>query len=242
MKAHAPPLDGSGPIWLQIRRALARSINGGDWAPGTRVPSELELTRHYGASRMTVHKAIQSLASKGLVERRRKLGTVVSERAQERPVLEIWDIATEAKRLGGHYNFRVVERAVMSGREYSDELPGIYGDTPLLRIVCQHRSDDTVLQLEERLINVDAAPGVLREKFIRTSPNRWLIRHVPWTQAEHTILARTARGRIAELLDVKPGTACLVVERRTWNGATPVTFARLLHPGERHRLVGRFEP
>jgi GntR family histidine utilization transcriptional repressor len=30
------------------------------------------------------------------------------------------------------------------------------------------------------------------------------------------------------------------VERRTWNGEAPVTYARLWHPGSRHRLVGRF--
>ena len=79
-----PALDGEGPLWLQIRRALALAILDGRWPAGTQVPPEQRLTEHYATSRMTVHKAIRSLASEGLVERRPKLGTLVTPRATER--------------------------------------------------------------------------------------------------------------------------------------------------------------
>src|SRR5262245_9518854 len=46
--AAAPPrigrLDGTGPMWQQIRRVLAQPILRGDWPPGTRMPAEHELT------------------------------------------------------------------------------------------------------------------------------------------------------------------------------------------------------
>ena len=74
-----PELDGDGPLWLQIRRALAQPILDGRWPVGARVPGEAELTAHYGAARMTVNKALHSLAEDGLVERRRRRGTVVAE-------------------------------------------------------------------------------------------------------------------------------------------------------------------
>src|SRR5580693_10796768 len=86
-------LDGEGPIWQQIRRVLARPILSGEWPPGTRIPAEESLTKRFRTSRMTVGKALQSLAKEGYVERKRKLGTVVTDRAQERPVFEIWDVA-----------------------------------------------------------------------------------------------------------------------------------------------------
>jgi GntR family histidine utilization transcriptional repressor len=66
--------------------------------------------------------------------------------------------------------------------------------------------------------------------------------HVPWTEAEHTIAACEAGPAEAEALGVPVGSACLVVERKTWNGDIPVTVARLWHSGAQHRLVGRFEP
>jgi GntR family histidine utilization transcriptional repressor len=239
---NAPPLDGQGPIWLQIRRALSSAIARGDWPPGTRVPSEIALTEHYGASRMTVHKAIQSLAGEGLVERRRKHGTLVADRAQERPVFEIWDIASEARRLGGRYHFELLERTTEASDQHPAELHGFEPGTPMLRLVCAHYCDKAALQIEERYISIAAAPKVVLEKFSRTAPGRWLLKHVPWTEAEHTILARPAPAAIAGRLGVDSGDACLVVERRTWNDTIPVTFARLWHPGERYRLVGRFRP
>jgi GntR family histidine utilization transcriptional repressor len=73
-------------------------------------------------------------------------------------------------------------------------------------------------------------------------PGLWLLGHVPWTDAEHKISAREAPPDIAGHLGTKPGAACLVVDRRTWNDGTPVTYARLWHYGARHSLVGHFEP
>ena len=58
--------EGEGPVWLQIRRALSGRITSGAWPPGTRIPSEIDLTAHFGVSRMTTNRAIQSLALKDI--------------------------------------------------------------------------------------------------------------------------------------------------------------------------------
>lgn len=235
-------LDGQGPAWLQIRRALARPIASGDWPPGALIPSELTLCGHFGASRMTVSKAVQSLAGEGLVERRRKTGTVVSVRAQERPVFEIWDVADLIARNGGVYGYHLIDRGPLGAAPEMRETLGVGPVAPVLRILCLHTADGGPFQLEERIVNAQAAPGIADQRFDTSGPSPWLLAHVPWTQAEHVISAREADAGIAELLDVALGSACLLVERRTWNGDVPVTLARLWHPGVRHRLVGRFEP
>jgi len=219
MTATIPELDGEGPLWLQVRRALARPILDGSWQPGAKVPAETELTGRYGASRMTVNKALHSLAQDGLVERRRKRGTIVAD-----------------------YTFNVFEREIVGGDSEHGRLHGLGPEARLLWLLVEHFSDAHPVQLEERLINLASAPKAARESFRKTAPSEWLLQQVPWTQAEHAILAREARGRTAKLLQLRPGSACLVVERQTWDGEIPVTFARLWHPGEQHRLVGRFEP
>lgn len=43
-----------------------------------------------------------------------------------------------------------------------------------------------------------------------------------------------------KLLQIERGEPCLLIRRRTWSGRVAVTAARLLHPGSRHRLEGRF--
>ncbi len=191
---------------------------------------------------MTVSKAVQSLASEGLVERRRKTGTIVSVRAQERPVFEIWDTADIIARNGGHYAYHLISCGFIDDDPDMREMLGVGREVSLMRILCAHFSDGRPFQLEERIVNVDAAPGITCQPLEDSGPGPWLLAHVPWTQAEHVISACEADESIVEHLHVAPGSACLLVERRTWNVGVPVTLARLWHPGARHRLVGRFEP
>ena len=235
-------LDGQGPIWQQIRRALADPIVRGDWPPGTRIPTETALTRNFRTSRMTVGKAVQSLANDGLVQRRRKVGTIVAERPQERPVFEIWDIADIVSRNGGTYQYQLLECRKLDDDPERRAALGVSARTPVLSMRCLHLYNEKPFHLEERLINMDAAPGVTCQPLDAESPGRWLLAHVPWTDAEHRISAREAPEEIAAHLQVRAHSACLVVDRRTWNNGAPVTFARLWHPGNSHNLVGHFKP
>ncbi|WP_199500159.1 UTRA domain-containing protein [Methylovirgula sp. 4M-Z18] len=235
-------LDGEGPLWQQIRRALAKNIASGRWPPGAKIPKETDLIARYGAARMTVHRAIRSLASEGLVQRKRKFGTVVAVRPPDRPVLEIWDIAGEVARSGGRYSFTVIEREILKSEDPRREVLAVPADTPLLWLVSLHSANDEPLQLEERVINLATAPQAEAEKFDAVPPGTWLLNHLAWTEAEHTISAQEAPRGIAQKLDMLEGSACLVVERRTWNDDAPITFARLWHDGARRRLSGRFQP
>ena len=242
MTCKIPQLDGEGPIWLQIRRSMAQAILNGAWPAGTRLPSELHLTEHYATARMTVNKAIQSLASEGLLARKPKVGTIVTERARERPVMEIWDAADAVHREGGHYSYRLIECGMIEPgapiREYLD----IASKCPAIRMLCLHSSDAKPFQLEERFINVEAAPRITCQPLDDTSPGQWLLANVPWTEARHSITARGATDMVAQHLALDVGTACLVVERRTWNDTVPVTVGRFWYPGDDHSLEGQFRP
>jgi GntR family histidine utilization transcriptional repressor len=234
-------LDGQGPLWQQIRRALLRPIADGTWPPDTKIPKEYEIIERYGAARMTVHRALRSLAAEGLVARRRRFGTVVATRPPERPVLEIWDIAAEVARSGRAYAFEILERQRVDDDPRGLPL-GAASGTPILRFLVRHFSDGEPLQIEERLINLAVVPEAESEAFDEVPPGTWLVANVPWSVAEHLISAEGAAPETARLLDVAPGTACLVVERRTFTDQTPITRARLVHPGEKRRLVARFLP
>lgn len=234
--------DGEGPLWLQIRRAISAMITSGAWGPGARIPPEIELTEHFNASRMTTNKAIQSLAYEGVLERHRRIGTVVARRAQERAAFEIWDVREIIVRSGREYQYRLLEQQFVTDDDARRDLFNVSRKTTLLWLRCLHLSSDIPFQLEERLVNVDAAPELLQQPLDRTPPGPWLLDNVPWTEAEHTISAQPAQVKESNALDLQVGTCCLVVERRTWNGEVPVTLARLWHPGSSYRLKGRFEP
>src|SRR5436190_8054778 len=70
-------LSALSPKYQQVYLALKREIQSGRLKTGDRLPSEAELVRTFGASRITVGRAVRDLQAAGLVERRAGSGTYV---------------------------------------------------------------------------------------------------------------------------------------------------------------------
>lgn len=69
--------SGGTPKYQQVYRALEGEIQAGRWKEGDRLPSEADLVRQYGASRITVGRAVRDLQRAGMVQRRAGSGTFV---------------------------------------------------------------------------------------------------------------------------------------------------------------------
>ena len=214
----------------------------GEWPPGHRVPFEHELMAEYGCSRMTVNKVLSALAANGLITRRRRAGSVVAEPSTERAVLEIQDFALEAARVGTVYRFRILRRTVEPLDAAGAQRTGLPAGTEMLCVTTLHLMDGVPEAYEQRLINLATVPEARDEHFESDPPGTWLLRRVPWTDAEHIVRAVNADGQLAKQLHIQTGAACLVLERRTWQAGAFVTEARITYPGDRHHLVGRFSP
>jgi GntR family transcriptional regulator of arabinose operon len=65
------------PKYRQVYEALEQEIQSGRRKPGDRLPSEAALVGQFGASRITVGRAVRDLQVAGLVERRAGSGTYV---------------------------------------------------------------------------------------------------------------------------------------------------------------------
>jgi GntR family transcriptional regulator len=79
-KSAAPSFQ---PLYLQIKALLESSLEAREWAPGTAIPSEIELAGRFGVSQGTVRKAIDALAADNLVVRRQGKGTFVATHTEE---------------------------------------------------------------------------------------------------------------------------------------------------------------
>ncbi len=233
-------LDGRGPVFRQIRRAIATPILAGRLLPGARLPSEHEFMDLFGASRMTVNRALQMLADEGLVVRRRRHGTFVAQQVSEHAVMELRDIADEIESTGAAYGYELLGRQIVKPDSRQSEIFGNTSGKSVLQLSCRHSSDGEPVLMEERAINLATVPAARKEPFDLEPPNRWLLKNVPWSRVEHVIAAVNASADIAKQLGISRGDACLQVERSTWMGDNALTHVRLTYPGERHRLVGRF--
>jgi DNA-binding GntR family transcriptional regulator len=72
------------PRYAALADALRADIAAARMRPGDPLPTEAQLTARFGVSRFTVREALRTLASEGLIERKRGSGTVV---AATRPAL-----------------------------------------------------------------------------------------------------------------------------------------------------------
>lgn len=74
------------PLYFQLSQQLESAIERGSLTPGSLLGNEIELAGRLGLSRPTVRQAIQSLVDKGLLVRRRGVGTQVVHSQVRRPL------------------------------------------------------------------------------------------------------------------------------------------------------------
>ncbi|ABI65898.1 MULTISPECIES: histidine utilization repressor [Maricaulis] len=235
-------LDGEGPVYDQIRQAILSRIRSGSWAPGYRLPSEADLCDHFGTARMTVSRALRSLTEDGLVIRKRRAGSFVAQPDAPAALLKIIDMASAIPARGQRYGYQCLGSATIPAGEDTARQMRLLPGARVQHVRCLHSADGQPVELEERWINLALLPDVAQADFTAEGPGGWLLRQTPWTEAEHTVSAVNADPVLAACLGIEPGAACLVLERRTFQGDDVVTLARLTHPGDRHVMSERFAP
>lgn len=82
MDGHAIHISPSS-LHEQVTNDLLARIQGGQLRPGEPMPTEAGLCREYGVSRITVRRAVAVLVERGLVVRRRGVGSFVTGRPAE---------------------------------------------------------------------------------------------------------------------------------------------------------------
>jgi len=112
----------------------------------------------------------------------------------------------------------------------------------VLRLNGLHMADGAVFALEERLINLSLVPEIEEVDFTTEPPGTWLLKHIPWTEAENRIGALGASSAQARQLGIRSGEACLGIERHTWRGADSVTYVRQIFIAGTYELVAKFGP
>lgn len=224
----------------KIRDDIEGQIRSGALKPGDRIPFEHELMVQYGVSRMTVNKALTPLDEAGLIERRKRAGSFVRLPRLDSTVLDIPDIQHEITARGEAYRFELLSYAIhKASSEEERELAGEGGK--ILVLTGLHFASAKPLAFERRLINLDAVPQAEGVDFTRQSPGHWLLGVVPWTHVENQISAAPAEAQTARHLHIDKGTACLVVDRKTWRGHERVTTVRQIFDGAAYRLIASFD-
>src|SRR5215212_8761174 len=97
------------PLYFQVAEQLERAIFDGMLAPGDRIANEVALADQLGLSRPTMRQAIQLLVDKGMLVRKRGVGTQVVN-APIRRTVELTSLYDDLKRSGRQAETQVLDQ------------------------------------------------------------------------------------------------------------------------------------
>ncbi len=213
-------LDRSSPVplYFQVAGQLERAIVDGSLAPGDRILNEIELAGQLGLSRPTLRQAIQVLVDKGMVVRKRGVGTQVVGSKIRRP-FELTSLHDDLVRSGQPQLTQVLAcDVIQADDEVSRELQVPVGDAVWSLRRLRHVRDEP-FALMHNYLPVDVVD--LRSADLASEGLYALLRRagVHLRVANQRIGARRADAREARLLAERRGAPLVTMNRTAFDDA-----------------------
>jgi len=205
------------PLYFQVAQHLEQAIAGGGLPPGARLDNEVQLASMLGLSRPTMRQAIQHLVDKGLLVRRRGVGTHVVQSKVRRP-LQLTSLHDDLA--GADQAPRTKVLRLSTGRataEQADLLEVTSADDVVTLVRLRFAEGQPIARmtnflpadlLDESLLTTSALEAGGLYQLLRSAG-------IGLHSAGQVIGARTASTEEAAELDEEPGAALLTVERVT---------------------------
>ena len=213
----AVELDRSSPVplYYQLAQAIEAAIRSGELAPGDRFENELALAKRLTLSRPTTRRAIQELVDKGLLVRKRGVGTQVVQNPVHRRV-ELTSLFDDLSRAGQEPTTKLLEYHVGPPNEDVARELSLAEGREVARIKRLRCANGEPLALMINYLPVEIAPDA--EELERSGLYQSLRgRGVHIRLASQRIGAKAASRGEARLLDEKPGAPLLTMDRTAFD-------------------------
>lgn len=236
------------PLYHRLYLLLREQIMTGMYPPGHLLPAEADLMTLFGVSRVTVQRALNTLATEGLLTRSRGRGTTVSDNSAtsrvESPIsASINGLLTSLSTVGQGTTVRVISVEYQPAAPYIAEQLQITPGT-----VVQHAERVRMLRAKPYSHSISYVPKEIGKTFTRKDleahPLIDLLHRtgVKIDRVEQAITCTLADERSADLLETKVGSPVLKLRRIFVSDEDrPVNYAEILYPPERfeYRMTWR---
>lgn len=233
--------DSWAPHYRRIELALRARL--ATMRPGERLPSDSDLCREFGVSRMTARNAMQRLADDGLVQRIPGRGSFAAERPAHRSADRLLAFSQEMRRHGRRPSSRLLAREI---RPANDVEAAALRTRPGESVVVVRRvrlADGIPIAVETATLTRAMADAVMGADLETGSLHEVLAGvGVHLRRGQATITAEAAGPEDVALLGVAERTP-LLVERRVILDAHGHCVERTesRYPGDRYALDVRFD-
>lgn len=232
------------PLYYQIELNLRQAIETGRYRPGERLPTEGELQRLYGVSRITIRTAIQRLAEDGLVSTQRGRGTYVTAQASQGSQIErnpghLLAFEEELQRQGAPPEVEVlaIERVGAPNR-IANQLEIAEGEE-VIRVRRRGLVGGIPLWLEARYLPPTVGADLAEAELGSASVTAHLqtIVGLPVTSSRLRISAAAATTNQAQLLQIQPGEPVLINEFAVYAEGRAIEAARAIFRADRYAFA-----
>ena len=198
------------PLYLQVRKGLLKAIKRGVFQADDALPSERTLSDLIGISRVTARKAIDALASEGVIVRKHGSGNYIAP-LLEQPLSRLTSFTEELIQRGFKPTSQWLSRVV--ARALPDELL-TFGLSPGAKVVRLERvrlASEVPMAFESSVLPLAFLP---RPETLHDSLYASLAKYgfLPSRALQH-IRASNASARHAQLLAIAEGLALMDVTR-----------------------------
>lgn len=205
------------PLYYQLAQSIENAIDSGELAPGDRLENELSLTTRLGLSRPTARQAIQELVNKGLLVRKRGVGTQVvrSQFSRDERLTSLNADLVQAGKVPStqllEFTVGPLDPDVASALDATD-----ITEQEFIRVRRLRLADDVPLAILTNYLpaSFDLTREVLEKRSLYATLQSL---GVNLKIAHQRISARLMTDDEAELLDEETPCACLTVDRITYD-------------------------
>lgn len=204
------------PLYFQVAEHLEQLIESGEYVAGTRLENEIVLAEQLGLSRPTMRRAIEYLVDRGLLVRKRGVGTQVVQPKVRRPV-ELTSLFDDLAAAGREPRTEVISFAVEQPVEVVAEALALPADAQVYAFERLRFTGGEPLSIMHNWVPVDVVAldaGALRERGLYQ-----IVRAAGVTlkAASESIGARAARAAEATLLGERRGAPLLTMTRTAYD-------------------------
>ena len=212
--------------------------------PNSMIPSEIQLAKELGVSRMTVNKTLNELVREGYLFRQQGKGTYVAERRLDYGFFRITSFHRDMKERGLIPGTNVLRNEVILAPREAKEALQLHNQEKVILVMRLRFADGKPLMLERRYLNLSLCRPILNEALDKESIHDLLVRkyNLPLTRVRQYLEAVALRADEARLLKVKVNSPALLLHRITFTKEQPVTLVRYLYRGDRYRFHAEFRP
>lgn len=207
----------STPLYTQIAEPLEHLISTGTLLPGRLIEDEISMACRLSVSRPTARRALQELVSRGLVTRRRGVGTRVTPKHVRRP-LALTSLNDDLTKAGFTPRTEVLRYEVLLADEDDAAKLGCTVDEEIVRVTRRRWIDNKPLAIMTNLLPARYAPSFtdLAHQGLYSCIRE---RGIELLSATQSVGARNASEVEAELLHIGTGSSLLTMERTAYDGA-----------------------